>query len=168
MNKKEYYAKLKDVRWQKTRLEVMQRDGFKCRRCHDDDETLNVHHCYYEWDNDPWNYPLSSLVTLCETCHAYETGATAETRRGLWEVFAGQGVLCDEINRFVSGVQWTLDAHRMSIVEIMGVLNEVLMDDEVWNAASAKIRAIREENTAFGDAVSDEFDAAEAATSEQE
>ena len=64
-----YWEKLKDPRWQKRRLEIMERDGFTCRDCTDDKSTLNVHHCYYERGLDPWDYPDEALLTLCELCH---------------------------------------------------------------------------------------------------
>lgn len=64
-----YWEKLKDPRWQKRRLEIMQRDGFACRSCGDADSTLNVHHGYYEKGLDPWDYHDQTLFTLCEDCH---------------------------------------------------------------------------------------------------
>lgn len=72
MATKTYYEKLKDPRWQKKRLEVMQRDGFDCTSCHDGTtSTLNVHHrVAYRKNTDPWDYELDELVTLCESCHA--------------------------------------------------------------------------------------------------
>lgn len=63
-----YYQKLKDPRWQKRRLEVMQRDGFKCRDCGRTDLTLHVHHCAYA-ARDPWEARDNVLLTLCEECH---------------------------------------------------------------------------------------------------
>lgn len=30
---------------------------------------LNIHHKYYVWGNNPWNYPNDALITLCEDCH---------------------------------------------------------------------------------------------------
>lgn len=63
-----YSEKLKDPRWQKRRLEIMQRDEFRCRICRDEKNTLNVHHCNYY--GDPWEAPDEDLVTLCESCHA--------------------------------------------------------------------------------------------------
>lgn len=64
-----YADLLRDPRWQKKRLEIMQRDGFQCRFCSDDKSTLNVHHCFYERGKAPWEYPNASLVTFCEDCH---------------------------------------------------------------------------------------------------
>lgn len=65
----DYSTKLKDPRWQKKRLEVMQRDGFKCVSCGDDSETLHVHHCYYVSGRSPWDYESETLITLCVGCH---------------------------------------------------------------------------------------------------
>jgi 5-methylcytosine-specific restriction endonuclease McrA len=67
--REEYLKKFKDRRWQKMRLEVLNRDKFTCQLCFDSASTPNVHHRYYLADTDPWEYPLESLVTLCETCH---------------------------------------------------------------------------------------------------
>lgn len=64
-----YAQKLKDPRWQRVRLLVLERDHFMCVHCQADDNTLHVHHAYYEKGKDPWEYPPQSLHTLCETCH---------------------------------------------------------------------------------------------------
>lgn len=67
--KKTYWEKLKDPRWQKMRLAVMERDGFACQVCADDKSTLNVHHRIYRKGAAPWEYAPHELVTLCEACH---------------------------------------------------------------------------------------------------
>ena len=67
--KKTYAEKLRDPRWQKKRLEIMERDSFLCRVCFDKDKTLNVHHRYYEKNKAPWDYENEALITLCEECH---------------------------------------------------------------------------------------------------
>lgn len=68
MSKKSYSEKLKHPKWQRKRLEIMQRDGFKCSICNDEDTTLHVHHLEYA-DGEPWDIDNSKLVTLCENCH---------------------------------------------------------------------------------------------------
>lgn len=65
-----YNAKLRDPRWQKKRLEILQRDNFTCLACDDSTSELHVHHCYYVSGRQPWEYPNASLLTLCKTCHA--------------------------------------------------------------------------------------------------
>ena len=59
----------KDPRWQKKRLEIMERDEFKCRSCGSTDKTLNVHHAYYDKGKMPWEYDEEVLITWCEGCH---------------------------------------------------------------------------------------------------
>lgn len=66
---KTYAEKLRDPRWQKRRLEVMERDKFTCRACRSKDKTLNVHHTHYRKGADPWDYDDNDLVTVCEECH---------------------------------------------------------------------------------------------------
>ena len=68
-NYKSYYELLKDPRWQRKRLEVMQRDGFECTWCGDKEKTLNVHHVRYRRGKKPWEYDPDDLTTLCEDCH---------------------------------------------------------------------------------------------------
>jgi hypothetical protein len=64
-------AAYRDSRWQKKRLEVMNRDEWTCRSCgaSGDGITLNVHHSYYESGKAPWEYDSDTLVTWCENCH---------------------------------------------------------------------------------------------------
>lgn len=65
-----YSQKLKDPRWQKKRLDVMQRDNFTCLHCQSTKRTLNVHHRFYIRGLEPWEYEDGLLMTLCEVCHA--------------------------------------------------------------------------------------------------
>ena len=68
MTKEEYHQLLKDGRWQRRRLEIMQRDDFKCRECGTTND-LNVHHIRYIAGRKPWEYDDGDLVTLCGKCH---------------------------------------------------------------------------------------------------
>lgn len=74
-----YSEKLRDPRWQKLRLLVFERDNWKCRACTADYSTLHVHHRWYKRGAEPWEYPLSALVTLCEECHAAEKDIREKT-----------------------------------------------------------------------------------------
>lgn len=67
--KSAYAQKLLDPRWQRLRLEILQRDDFACTHCGDNSSTLHVHHGYYEFGKEPWEYSPGSLKTLCESCH---------------------------------------------------------------------------------------------------
>lgn len=68
-----YSDKLKDPRWQKKRLEILERDKWKCKSCGDISTTLNVHHLFYFNGVDPWDIPNGFLITLCEDCHKEES-----------------------------------------------------------------------------------------------
>lgn len=71
-----YSDLLKDPRWQKRRLEIMERDEWTCQACGDTKATLTVHHKSYRMVDgkfaDIWDYPGEDLITLCEDCHAEE------------------------------------------------------------------------------------------------
>ena len=68
-----YSEKLKDPRWQKLRLEVLNRDNWMCQFCYNTEKTLHVHHLSYEkFYENPWDYPIFYLRTLCEDCHNQE------------------------------------------------------------------------------------------------
>jgi len=58
-----YKEKLKNPKWQKKRLEILQRDEFKCRNCNSEDKTLHIHHLDYD-KCDPWQYENRLLITL--------------------------------------------------------------------------------------------------------
>ena len=64
-----YWELLRDPRWQKKRLEVMEKAGFACQHCDSKTKTLNVHHGYYAKGKMPWEYEIDSLECLCEECH---------------------------------------------------------------------------------------------------
>jgi hypothetical protein len=64
---KTYSEKLRDPRWQKKRLLVLERDGWKCTACGDDKTELHVDHT--EYHGEPWEAPDECLQTLCKFCH---------------------------------------------------------------------------------------------------
>lgn len=66
---KSYWEKLKDPRWQRKRLEIMNRAGFKCECCGDEESALHIHHGYYDRRKEPWEYDDDTLRCLCESCH---------------------------------------------------------------------------------------------------
>lgn len=64
-----YSEKLKDPRWQRKRLEVLERDQFTCSCCGDTEMELQVHHLSYKPKTEPWEYELENFQTLCKYCH---------------------------------------------------------------------------------------------------
>lgn len=109
MENKSYSEKLKDPRWQRKRLEIMQRDNFKCKICCSGTTTLNIHHKSYR--GEPWEQDNSELETLCEDCHGIisikmdESGKYLTSHNGERFVyyFFEKGIICrrDEIIEFI-------------------------------------------------------------------
>ena len=69
----------KDPRWQKRRLEIMERDGFACMCCGDKESELHVHHKRYK--GQPWETKDDDMQTLCVKCH---TALGPHPKAGIW------------------------------------------------------------------------------------
>ena len=69
---KTYQNKLKDPRWQKKRLLILERDSWECQRCGSIDKTLHVHHKIYNKRKPPWEIEDKNLITYCAECHKLE------------------------------------------------------------------------------------------------
>lgn len=65
-----YSEKLKDPRWQRKRLQILERDNFTCSQCGDTEDTLHVHHICYPKSRNPWDSDNDTLVTYCAPCHS--------------------------------------------------------------------------------------------------
>jgi len=63
-----YSEKLRDPRWQKKRLQILERDDFTCQACKTTEIELHIHHIEYS-PGDPWEIDDESLITLCKDCH---------------------------------------------------------------------------------------------------
>ena len=64
-----YADKLRDPRWQKRRLQVLEAANFRCEDCRRGDLPLEVHHCAYPAGKMPWQCPPELLMAVCESCH---------------------------------------------------------------------------------------------------
>jgi len=64
-----YADKLKDPRWQKKRLKIMERANWECECCGNANKTLHIHHNHYQPGFEPWEYRDDTLYCLCEDCH---------------------------------------------------------------------------------------------------
>ncbi len=84
-----YIEKLKDPRWQRKRLEVMERDNFGCQMCGANTKTLHIHHGYYERGLEPWDYDSDTLHTLCKDCHEIAENYKADIHRSIAKINPG-------------------------------------------------------------------------------
>jgi hypothetical protein len=76
--------KYRDIRWQKERIEILERDGKRCQFVDEKgnqcavtlkDQQLDIHHRNYT-EVDPWNEPSENLIALCRKHHdKYESNA---------------------------------------------------------------------------------------------
>jgi len=64
-----YQDQIKDPRWQKKRLEILELHDFTCINCNSKEKTLNVHHIKYKKNSLIWEYDDDELTVLCEDCH---------------------------------------------------------------------------------------------------
>lgn len=96
MRNSDYARQYKDPRWQRKRLEIMQRDCFACVECGDKKSTLNVHHIRYLKDVPVWAHPPWLLVTLCESCHEAIHDGEPSTGERLYHVARSVGMTHDD------------------------------------------------------------------------
>lgn len=68
--RKSYAEQLKDVRWQRKRLELQEARGWKCERCEaSGNDQLHIHHRFYSRSLMAWEYPPWGYQALCAACH---------------------------------------------------------------------------------------------------
>lgn len=140
MSKKSYSDLLRHPLWQKKRLEIMRRDKWKCKKCGDDETTLNVHHKLYINGNDPWEYENEDLITLCEDCHnqierfkkespeidletikIYKSEHWSSDKRIMFASYPGllSMEIYDEKDKFIVGFNFTGEIERREIIKAL-------------------------------------------------
>lgn len=112
MNKEEYRQKCLDPRWQKKRLQILERDGWKCGKCKDETTTLHVHHRYYENDADPWDYPDTALITLCAPCHEYESAELRNAEQKFLLAMKRAGIMADNFDYLADALKGEILSKR--------------------------------------------------------
>lgn len=70
-NKLSYQDLLRHPKWQKKRLQILERDDFTCQYCGDKETELQIHHLKYY--KNPWDAKDEHLLTLCKDCHHLTT-----------------------------------------------------------------------------------------------
>lgn len=130
MSKTSYAEKLKDPRWQKKRLEIFERDGWRCRNCQDTTTTLHIHHLRYIPGKEPWDYDERLLVTLCESCHELEKEARREYEYNLLDILKDQGFLADSIYAITSGFVGLRSQYPSDVTAT--IIEKTLRSDKLW------------------------------------
>lgn len=129
-----YSEKLKNRNWQKRRLEIMSRDGFCCRHCAVDNESmLVVHHLYYDDGKLPWQYPDSALITLCENCHNREHGLDELAARVLIRWFRRAG-FSNKAMMYIADGLCEVKSLPASEIFVAGALCNMFINSETFAA----------------------------------
>jgi len=130
-----YSEKIKDPRWQKKRLEILQRDDFRCKWCGDKESTLHVHHIAYLKGNI-WDTPDNLLITLCETCHSEEESHLNDLRSSVFNDLRKQGFTSISFSNlpmiFNKDRGWGLYEPAFDVLKM------VVEDDDLWKAMEDK------------------------------
>lgn len=66
----DYSEQLAHPKWQRKRLEILERDNFTCTLCGDTETTLHIHHDKY--GKFAWSVNNKYLKTRCSHCHLLE------------------------------------------------------------------------------------------------
>lgn len=131
--KTKYSEKLLDPRWQKKRLEILQRDEWACQVCGDKKETLHVHHRAYFHNVDPWDVRDEYLVTLCCNCHEHESECMSEYITALTRVLKRK-FFADDVFSIMNGF-WDLKITKTP-KHTADVLEYALSNEKVMSALS--------------------------------
>ncbi len=105
----------------------MERDEFTCKMCLDNSTTLHVHHKYYQYGNDPWDYEDNCFITLCSNCHELEEMQIKEYSKLLIDTLKKSEFLADDWRRFASGINL---ANLRYPPEVVASLVEHLLQDK--------------------------------------
>ncbi len=125
-----YLEKLKDPRWQKKRLEILNRDEWSCRICGDKETTLNIHHVAYS--GEPWEADSNSLLTMCESCHKDETEWLKTSQKELIKSLKSSGFMSVGFEHLSE--LFNKDRGWMFYEPAFDILKMVIEDDKLWGA----------------------------------
>ncbi len=141
--------KYNDPRWQRKRLEVMERDGWACVACLNESSTLNVHHKRYK--GELWESLDEDLQTLCDVCHSDLGG---HPKGGVWyeNRLKPYPLHCDD--------RWTVHVvghcpkcSRTTFIRSRGVYRCASCSSEVHRPATAIGGTVIERPATFADEV---------------
>jgi len=130
-----YSQKLKDERWRNKRELVLERANRRCEDCKSK-ENLEIHHCYYKYGLEPWQYPLDALRCLCKICH--------QKRDGIEKILRGHlaSLTASELKSFTDLIKDGFHIYKRE--EVFNVLrslrkNETEIKDSVEKLFKSKI-----------------------------
>lgn len=133
MEKITYAEKLKDPRWQKKRLEIFQRDQFRCMECFSDEKSLQVHHIAYK-GKEPWDTPNKLLITYCHECHQKEEDKLKAAGENFVKLMRADGQRSIEMEYFLNNLKYLMEKDIPHTA--VGFLSLVIIDEKLLNYIS--------------------------------
>jgi hypothetical protein len=134
-----YYSDYwKDPRWQKKRLEIFERDEWKCQECQSTTETLCVHHKKYTAPV-PWEQPDEDLITLCEGCHELEE-ATKKENPAIYRYAKACNTTCIDLVSYVRIITYL----KIIRPDEIGKISDTLA--ELWQSFTEEEKKILREH----------------------
>lgn len=120
-----YSDKLRDQRWQEKRNIIRERAHYKCQDCNSKNN-LEVHHCYYKFGLEPWQYPLDSLRCLCSNCHKKRGMIEMEVRARMADLKSDELAVMSEIIK--GGMDYYPEDKVIHLIKILDVDYEKLKE----------------------------------------
>lgn len=125
--KSKYSEQIKSPKWQKRRLEILNRDNFTCQICGCTERTLHVHHTIYIPGRKVWEYKDNQLITLCEDCHQKEHGEYADIVNQIINNMKYYGFTNKEIIFYIGKYSQGIEANPND--DLISLYNELKSDE---------------------------------------
>jgi hypothetical protein len=102
-------------------------------RCGDTENTLTVHHVFYDKDLEPWDYPIENLITFCQECHKEEFDERYDLDRLLAESVRRFGCMNADVLDLATAFRFSrcLAAPEDVIAALSWVLNNEAVQQEI-------------------------------------
>lgn len=143
-----YQEQLQHPLWQKKRLQIMEKNDFKCSECGAGQKTLHIHHGYYARGRKVWDYEDETLHCLCDECHS-KYGNIAEKIHRLiaTRTLTGLNVLNEELSK----IEAEKRSHTVKIaIELFGrdvvSVTEIDQDDKPNNKEKSSVNEVCDED----------------------
>ena len=126
-----YSEKLKSPKWQKKRLQILERDNWRCQGCGNKQDTLNVHHMWYTNGKEPWEYDDECYVTLCDECHSSEHNSRKLYEDSLIEELRQKQFMADDVQNILIAIHCMNE--RSNRDDVIRAFEKLLEDPSLVN-----------------------------------
>lgn len=124
----DFLQQYKSPKWQKKRLEIMQRDKYTCQCCGEKEKMLNVHHKEYISGKKVWEYENDNFITLCENCHERRHTLIKRITKHLHNItdnnlesidFILEHIVVDDDNKFLDNLAFACNGNFIDSIKIL-------------------------------------------------